>query len=152
MMLVTLPMLGLWGKEQVWEEIMTWDFMGIWFSFLYSVIGNTTESFIGYLALPYNHWLEMKSSLIPSVLGKYMNPVTLISKFPFACLEKETSLLMPKCKHCRPISSFYKACWEVRVAKEHAKWELKETTQDMSFLLWVPIFSYKLWHMGHAQI
>lgn len=67
----------------------------------------------------------MKSSPFPSEYYKNMNSEALVLKSPFACFEKTASLLRPKHKSCRPISSLYKACWEVRIAKgwQNGNWK-----------------------------
>lgn len=152
MTVVSLSKLGLWGKKQVWEKTITWDFfVYVIFCVSKQSTGNTTESFIDCLGIPYNCHLEMKSSPIPSVICKFISSVALVSKFPFAYLEREASLLIHKRKDCRPISSFYKAYWEHRIEKWHAKWEPKNTTEDMSFHLWLLSFLYRIRHVDRAH-
>lgn len=90
MTVVSLSKLGLWGKKQVWEKTITWDFfVYVIFCLSKQSTGNIIESFIDCLGIPYNRHLEMKSSPIPSVICKFISSVALVSKSSFAYLKRE---------------------------------------------------------------
>lgn len=151
MIVVLLFKLGLWGKKQVWEKTIIWDFfVYVIFCLSKQSIGNIIEFFIDCFGILYNRYFEMKSFLILLVICKFISLVVFVSKFFFVYFKREVQFFIYKRKYCRFIFLFYKVYWEYRIEKWYVKWESKNIIEDVFFYFWFFSFLYRIQYVDRV--